>query len=162
MRPLVFLDVDGVINDLGSHDGVGRPWSSRRIRSHGYELIIPEYLPGLIQGLCRMASVVWCTTWREWANEEIAVELGVGPLPVLDPGGIDRSRVWKAPAVAEFLHSVPAARSVYWIEDFLGQFPDHLPRVTFVDTMPHPDHGVLMPEHLPDSISPTLEGSSHV
>lgn len=151
MRPLVLLDVDGVINDLGSCMGRARPWGVDVIQSHGYWVCIPDYMPDLIQRIGEMAEVHWCTTWRARANDEIAAHLGVGPLPVVDDGTGVRATYWKATAAFDLAaRALVDGRRVIWIEDFYGRPPvDEMPiGVEFVDTGRSHFDAVLLPEQV--------------
>ena len=156
-KPLVYLDVDGVINDLNAHlmlgllggedpDAAGQ-LGIELVRSHGFTLAVPIYMPELIRELTSRAETWWCTTWRDWANDELAAHLGVGPFPVIDPDGSDRSgRDWKPEKVGRLVESALAqGRAVVWIEDFNGDLPD-LTGVIFVDTG---ERGVLTWADLP-------------
>ena len=154
-RPLILLDVDGVINDLHRLYGGSRPWRTDVVRSHGYDICIPDYMPGLIQHLMSLGEVRWCTTWRHRANDEIAAHLGIGRLEVVDDGSGARSVDWKAEAAYELAaDALRAGRRVYWIEDFYGRPPvDEMPDgVVFVDTTARDDR-VLLPDHLPAGLS---------
>ncbi|MFM7127186.1 MAG: hypothetical protein ACKOA6_04060 [Actinomycetota bacterium] len=151
-RPLVLLDVDGVINDfehVGTNTGL---WSLDIIRSHGYQVSVPEYMPKLIQEICAVAEVHWCTTWRHRANDEIAEHLEIGPLPVIDDGTNRRVVDWKAGAAYDLVaEALAAGRRVLWIEDFYGTPPiDEMPVGTeYLDTAANPAEPVLRVEHLP-------------
>ena len=123
-KPLVLLDVDGVINDLGALYGRERPWYVHQVPSNGYVLHIPEYMPALIADLVATAEVWWCTTWRDRANNELAEFLGIDRLPVVDDGSRDRNVEWKpAAAHAVAKAALDAGREVFWIEDFYGILP---------------------------------------
>lgn len=135
-RPLVLLDVDGVINDLKCLWG-DVPDDRFVLRSNGFSVFVPDYMPALVQWLCSVAEVHWCTTWRHRANSEIARHLGIGPLPVVDDGTNDRRVDWKAAAAFSLVEqALDAGRRVVWIEDFYGRPPvKHMPAgVEFVDT----------------------------
>lgn len=152
-RPLVLLDVDGVINDLKCLWGA--PADDHVIvRSNGYKVYVPRYMPALVQWLCSVADVHWCTTWRDRANQEIARHLGIDPLPVVDDGTNDRHVDWKAAAAYSLAESALAAgRRVVWIEDFGDRLPVHeMPRgVEYVDTASGRDPlQVLTAEMIPD------------
>lgn len=155
-RPLVLLDVDGVVNDLGHLDGHDRPWEVRLIQASGFTVHIPAYMPNLIQGLAAVAEIHWCTTWRESANTEIAPLLGVGPFPVVDDGTSNPWMDWK-PAAAHGVAStaIEGGRSVFWIEDFYGEYPEaRMPSgVVYVDTSTAPGGPVLLPEMLPPALA---------
>lgn len=148
-RPLVLLDVDGVINDLGSLRGLDRPYAVDRVPAGAFTLHIPEYMPGLIQGMCDVAEVVWCTTWEHDANEYVALILGIDPLPLLEleweqgwKDGIARSMLWE-------VHEV--GRAGFWIEDFEALPSDMPPTATLIDTTAE---GVLRPGDLPSELQP--------
>ena len=142
--PLLLLDVDGVINDLEAKMMIrmlgegGRDRASQlgveMIRSYGYWLAIPTYMPELIGALTARSETWWCTTWRERANDELVAHLGVGPFPVIDDGMRSQDAAWKAEAARPLVEEALAAgRPVVWIEDFNGELPD-LADVTYVDT----------------------------
>lgn len=152
-RPVVLLDVDGVINDL-DYGYRANPRNHDLVDSHGHLVAIPDYMPTLVQWLCEVAEVHWCTTWRERANDDIANHLGIGPLPVVDDGTRDRHVTWKAAAAYPLAEKALAAgRRVLWIEDFYGEPPSaEMPSgVEFVDTAsPSHDERVLDVFMLPD------------
>ncbi|MEN9804831.1 MAG: hypothetical protein RIS41_1678 [Actinomycetota bacterium] len=136
-RPLVLLDVDGVINDLGALYAAPDASTHDVVRSHGFRVVIPKYMPVLVQWLCSVADVHWCTTWRHRANDEIATHLGIPTLPVVDDGTKDRHTSWKAAAARDLAAAALAeGRRVVWIEDFYGDAPRaQMPKgVEFVDT----------------------------
>ena len=156
-KPLLLLDVDGVINDLNAHLMLGLlggedPDAAAKlgielVRSHGHTLAVPVYMPELIRELTSRAETWWCTTWRDRANDELAAHLSVEAFPVIDPDGSENEgRDWKARHVRPLVEAAQeAGRSVVWIEDFNGDLPD-LEGVVFVDTG---ERGVLRWADLP-------------
>jgi hypothetical protein len=150
-RPLVLLDVDGVINDAemlvairlaDDSEAAAEQLEIDVIESHGHHVAVPRYMPGLIQALVAECEVLWCSTWRSFANDEIAAHLGIGPLLVVDDGTLSAGTAWKAGAARPAINDALAAgRPVIWIEDFGGTFPD-IDGVTFIDTA---EWGVLRP-----------------
>ena len=156
-RPLLLLDVDGVINDLNAHlmlallggedSDAAEQLGIELVRSHGHTLAVPEYMPELIRELTSRAETWWCTTWRERANDELATHLSVEAFPVIDPnGGENEGHDWKAKHVRPLVEAAQeAGRAVVWIEDFNGDLPD-LEGVVFVDTG---ERGVLRWADLP-------------
>lgn len=103
LRPVVALDVDGVINAGGSPDRLGPGWELQRIeippyhpclRVSPFSAVRPERGMALtvninsglhgrwITRLQKYAEVVWATTWEHAANYALAPLLGIAPLPV--------------------------------------------------------------------------------
>lgn len=136
MKPLVLLDVDGVLN-WWSDGEVREPMG---LRKEG-QVWFPEWMPQLVQDLVSRCEVVWCTAWRHVANDIIAPLMGIDPLPVIDAEGAGAE--WKLGAVVEFLAGRDPAQPVVWVEDFDSSWRFLWPhevmgalrgRVTFVDT----------------------------
>ena len=164
-RPLVLLDVDGVINDLGALYGRERPWYVHEVLSNGYVLHIPEYMQALITDLVATADVWWCTTWRDRANDELAEFLAINRLPVVDDGSQSRNVGWK-PAAAHAIAkaALDTGREVFWIEDFYGILPTNaMPAgVVFIDTAADPDGAVLTEDMLPARLLPAVGSTSRI
>ncbi len=144
-KPLVLLDIDGVVNDaemlVAIRLAADREATAAQLRidmvvSHGHHVAIPQYMPELVQTLVQECEVWWCTTWRSYANDEIAAHLGIESLPFVDDGTRSAGVEWKAAAATPLIEAAQAeGRPVVWIEDFNGDFP-HVDGVTFVDTGP--------------------------
>jgi len=113
-KPVLFVDVDGVISLFGfapelrpagsfhSIDGIAHLLSARA----------GEYL----RGLGKHFDLVWCTGWEEKANEYLPHLLELpGPLPFLrfDPPMSTRSAHWKLEAVQAYA----GERAVAWVDD---------------------------------------------
>lgn len=149
-KPLLLLNVDGVINDLEAVMKVrplGEDAEARAkhlgidlIRSHGFWVAIPDSMPALIQELTAKCDTWWCSTWHTRANDEIAHHLGVGPFPV-----VDDCAATPRPLIEEALAQ---HRPIVWIQDFNGRMPD-IDGVTFVDTAAH---GVLRWSDIPEEL----------
>jgi len=117
-RPLLFVDVDGVLSLFGLHpsrEDAGGPlhWID------GMPHLIPA---GAGQRLLRLAErfdLVWASGWEERANEHLPFILGLpfGPVPFLTFGGraVFGSSDWKLDAVDAYAGERPAA----WIDDNL-------------------------------------------
>jgi hypothetical protein len=151
-RPLVLLDVDGVINDLGALSHQPRSWRIDEVPSHGWVLHIPDYMQQLIADLVATAEVWWCTTWRGGANDELVDFLGIDPLPVIDHESWGRTVDWKsAGAYPVARAALDLGREVFWIEDFYGEPPtDAMPNgVVFIDTAADTEYPVLTEDMLP-------------
>lgn len=161
LRPLVLLDIDGVIHDrqalleLRSSDdpeAAAERLEVTVITSHGHRLAFPRYMPELVQHLAETTQLWWCTTWRHRANDEIREHLGIDQLPVVDDGTRSVGLDWKVrtatPIIAE---AISEDRAVFWIEDFHSEYPKIEERVTYVDTGAT---GVLRWSDLPEELRP--------
>lgn len=147
-RPAIFLDVDGVINDLQALDeyrfGMSKkdelPRGCVPLKTGaGYTVFIPSFMPSLLQHLHEVADIYWLTTWRERANRYISPAVGLPTdLPVITDGKNSGSTKWKWTEARPYWDAL-APRPVYWIEDFYFDFkgahaekvPSH---VTLIDT----------------------------
>ena len=142
-RPLVFLDIDGVLHDRKARDlirfaddpeGLATELGVSVITSYGRRLAIPDYMPSLIQRLTTSCEVWWCTTWMERANDGIAAHLGIEALPVVGAGTRGTSIAWKESHVRSLaIPAVATGRVVAWIEDFNGRFPN-IEGLQYIDT----------------------------
>ncbi|WP_238016958.1 hypothetical protein KZZ52_45660 [Dactylosporangium sp. AC04546] len=110
--PLVFLDLDGVLNPFAApacpdgyaeqvcFDGEG---PVRYCRAHA----------GWVRELAAAAELWWATGWGEHANTRFPPLLGVPPLPVVRLPAVPFEPELKVPAVAAVAGERPAA----WIDD---------------------------------------------
>jgi hypothetical protein len=143
-RPLALLDIDGVLHDrqaLLSVRSSEDPQATADqldvtvITSHGHRMAFPRYMPGLVQHLAKATELVWCTTWRQRANDEIRAHLGIDKLPVVDDGTRSVGLDWKVRTAMPLIGEAAAEdREVYWIEDFHGVYPKIESVVTYIDT----------------------------
>lgn len=115
-RPILFVDVDGVISLFGFPPDGKPPGTFHSIDG------IPHCLShGAGERLVRLAEryeLVWATGWEEKANEYLPHLLSLdGPWPVLsfDGRAVFGSAHWKLDAIDEYAGDRPAA----WIDDFL-------------------------------------------
>ncbi|KUL30855.1 hypothetical protein [Actinoplanes awajinensis] len=110
VRPVVLVDVDGVLNVPGApgfvdHDVFAGEVPVRLNPVHGV----------WIGELARVFDVVWATGWSHEANRLLAPLLGVGPFPVVEmPAGTFVPED-KVPRVAAYV----GARPVAWVDDQL-------------------------------------------
>ena len=122
-RPLLLLDVDGVLSPLGSD-----PTTGTGMGTGGWtDWTDPEttgfFLPMSITMGKALADLpcdrAWLTTWQDDANTCIGPVLGWSALPVLprSTSGPVRERWWKLDAAVESLTHDP--RPVVWIDDDL-------------------------------------------
>ena len=124
-KPLLFLDVDGVISLFGFREGYGlaagdAPFEgSPPGRLHSINGVMHYISTGCAAHLERLGSryeLIWATGWEETANEYLPHLLGLpGHLPHLSfDGGVRAGAAhWKIDAISRYAHERPLA----WIDD---------------------------------------------
>ena len=116
MRPLVLMDVDGVLALLGP--GAHEPCFDATVGE--FPVTIAEATPGRVLRLAEAFQLVWATSWQRQAAEEFGPLLGLpNDLPFLR---FDRSldhpgSSYKLPVVERFVRD----RSAAWVDDELGE-----------------------------------------
>jgi hypothetical protein len=119
-RPLLFLDVDGVISLYG-FPIEGRPPGQFHFVD-GIAHCIGEGCGERLGRLLDRFEVVWATGWEEKANEYLPGLLGRPELdfPVLgfDDQAVFGSAHWKVEAIDRYAGDRPAA----WIDDSLDEY----------------------------------------
>jgi hypothetical protein len=118
-KPILFVDVDGVISVFGFAPGTGElPGPLHWI--DGVAHCIPEDVGQRLVTLADGFELVWATGWEERANEHLPylLNLPFRDLPCLtfDGRAVFGSAHWKVDAVDEYAAGRPAA----WIDDNLG------------------------------------------
>lgn len=128
MKPLLLVDVDGVLNCFGSL------WSEEYeqqafipdvpMSSHGHPIRIPKLTAERLAKLSEHFEMVWCTAWQEDAHPFFAEILGLEEWPVIEFSGWDGSlhakRSWKWSWVDRYVdYSGDAPRPAAWIDDDL-------------------------------------------
>ncbi|MCK2214852.1 HAD domain-containing protein [Actinomadura sp. ATCC 31491] len=119
MKPLLLLDVDGVLNPIG------RPAPGYRqfrclIDDETYVVHLdPRHGPRLL-GLAAAtgAELVWATTWEHHANDWIAPRIGLPSLPVIGVNAAagpvsEHGEMFKTPHVAAYA----GRRPFVWFDD---------------------------------------------
>jgi Swiss Army Knife RNA repair-like protein len=115
IKPLLLLDVDGVLCPTGSGPGE----SMRTVMVDEFPIVFSEKLPARLATLSERFTLVWATSWEDGANQHLAPALGLPELPVISFAGSSArpGRTWKLPAVKQFIRDRPTA----WVEDALGR-----------------------------------------
>ena len=119
-RPILFVDVDGVISLFGFAPGEGAlPGPLYWI--DGVAHCIPEDIGARLVSLAERFELVWATGWEERANEHLPflLKLPFRDLPSLkfDGHAVFGSAHWKVDAIDEYAGDRPAA----WIDDNLDE-----------------------------------------
>jgi len=119
-KPILFVDVDGVISLFGFAPGTG-PLPGPLHWVDGVAHCIPEDVGQRLVTLAESFELVWATGWEERANEHLPylLKLPFRELPCLrfDGRAVFGSAHWKVDAVDEYAADRPAA----WIDDNLGE-----------------------------------------
>lgn len=115
-RPMLILDLDGVISPYGSEakDGMAAA------RVGGYRLL---YRPDVIAGLNALnkegdVELRWLTSWGSDVRTHVAPALGLDDFPLLgEETSMSRRRSWPKPR--SVLMKVPAGTKFVWVDDDL-------------------------------------------
>jgi hypothetical protein len=118
-RPLLFLDVDGVISLFGFRSSQSEaPGQFHWI--DGVAHCIPSEAGERLERLAVAFDLVWATGWEERANDHLPfiLKLPFQELPCLtfDGRAMFGSSHWKLDAIEEYSAGRPAA----WIDDNMG------------------------------------------
>ena len=117
-RPILFVDVDGVISLFGFDPNAPHPGSFHSVDGI-LHCIGSDAGPRLVR-LAERFELVWSTGWEEKANEYLPHLLGLrGELPVLtfDGRAVFGTAHWKLAAMDEYAGDRPAA----WIDDSMDE-----------------------------------------
>ena len=116
-RPILFVDVDGVISLFGFPAGLAPEGRFAWVNG------VPHFISPCGAHLRRLSDrfeLVWATGWEETANEYLPLLLELsGDLPVLNFDGRVAAGAahWKTDAMAEYAGSRPFA----WIDDRIDE-----------------------------------------
>jgi len=118
-RPILFVDVDGVISLFGFSHGDPPPGTFHWV--DGVIHCINQACGPRLTRLSEAYELVWATGWEEKANEYLPhlLDLEVRELPLVtfDGGAVFGSAHWKLAALDEYARGRPAA----WVDDFLDE-----------------------------------------
>jgi HAD domain in Swiss Army Knife RNA repair proteins len=113
-KPVLFVDVDGVISLFGFPPGAAPP--GRFVMIEGIAHLLSASVGEHLRRLADRFEPVWCTGWEERANEHLPHVLDLpGPYPCLsferNPGRAHAH--WKLGAIEAYAGTRPFA----WIDD---------------------------------------------
>jgi hypothetical protein len=118
-RPILFVDVDGVISLFGFPSGGPMPGQFHWVDGIGH--CISDGAGPRLRRLAEAFELVWATGWEEKANEYLPflLDLPDDELPVLtfDGRAVFGTAHWKLEAIDEYAGDRPAA----WIDDSLDE-----------------------------------------
>lgn len=132
MKPILLLDVDGVVNAFRpTRPHVAREIGGRTVNGRfvPYQIHFDNEVVDMLDQLAEHFEIHWATMWNQAANEEIAPALGIEPFPVMicnHNAGWDAAadnglaahevhRLWyaKTPLIPEYVGDQPFA----WLDD---------------------------------------------
>lgn len=123
-RPLILLDVDGVLNAQPLDNHLTPPGFQRHALCNG--VLLDQRLTDWMLDLSQVAELAWATAWEHEANQLLAPLLGLKQLrvvPMVDLSYPADGGHWKRNAVEGFLAAEPE-RPVAWVDDEFNQ-ADH-------------------------------------
>ena len=124
-KPLLLLDVDGVLNCFGSlwtEEYEAEHFEPVQVAQEKYEIRIPKGTTHRIARLCEVFEPVWCTAWQEDAHPFFGPRLALGdPWPLVSFEGwnglLAEKRSWKWSFVDEYVDL--DLRAAAWVDDDL-------------------------------------------
>lgn len=136
MKPLLFLDVDGVVFPYGIYANVQEDIPSGYVSFDNapYGMVVSENLIQWTRDLNALFSVHWCTSWDEKSLREVMDSLNLPRWPYV----CTASRKYKGhvgkkvQGIRETLDANP--RAWVWIDD---QAPMHIPSGLHAVRQPH-------------------------
>ena len=124
-RPLVLIDIDGVISLFGFE--AAQPPPGRFLLVDGIPHFLSSGAAELLGGLHDEFELVWCSGWEDKADEHLPFALGLpaglhhitfAREPGDEPAGAGEARHWKLSAIDAY---AGPHRPLAWIDD---QFDD--------------------------------------
>jgi hypothetical protein len=111
-KPLLFVDIDGVLSLFGFPSDSRPP--GRWLNVDGVLHLISATAAQHLHRLASRFELVWCSGWEEKANEHLLAFLSLTqPLPFLTFAAQEHAPHWKLPAIEAHAGDRPLA----WIDD---------------------------------------------
>lgn len=109
-KPLLLLDVDGVLNAMGPGDG----GEMHTIQVDGFPFRYSIDTGDRLRKLAETFQLIWATAWEDDANKFLCPLWQMDDLPVIKFAvRYDAGMTWKLRNVQEFVKNQPCA----WIDD---------------------------------------------
>ena len=122
-KPILFLDIDGVLNVFDNHD-TGEPVTTGHLKKliHGWPVQIPLHLKDTIRELREHYEIIWCTAWKGSAHSSwrYVLDLPHEPWPYLD------YEQYKIVDVVKFMARNRPGRRWVWVDDYADTELDHI------------------------------------
>lgn len=152
MKPVWFLDIDGVINAFFGETPEGYLTTVASAHDADWEI---TYSPEVIDFINRvhrggLAEIRWLTTWEQYARTSLAPAVGLDDFSAYDDPGEDGSPMswWKGQIVTDFV--LDEARPFVWTDDDIDAETAAMFEAESVPNLigaPSPSTG-LTPDHL--------------
>ncbi|MEA2254577.1 MAG: hypothetical protein QOG35_622 [Solirubrobacteraceae bacterium] len=111
-KPLLFVDIDGVLSLFGFASDSRPPGTWLNV--DGVVHLISATAAKHLHRLASRFELVWCSGWEEKANEHLLKVLSLPrPLPFLTFPAQEGARHWKLPAIEAHARDRPLA----WVDD---------------------------------------------
>lgn len=118
-RPLLLLDVDGVLNAINGSQNA-KLYQIKVITTSGYFTVKVRLRRELNDWLFELTDhfvPVWCTMWNEEANDSLAPLLGLPDLPVLHCEYSLAGRIDKCHDKITWIETQVGDRAFAWVDD---------------------------------------------
>lgn len=117
MRPLLLVDIDGV---LSPDAAPSTPAGFVEYDLDEYQVWLAREHGEWLRALADDFDLVWATSWEGDANRLLCPLLGLPELPVVEFRTGRAGGTWKLPAVVDYVGDRPFA----WLDDELGRDAD--------------------------------------
>lgn len=111
-KPLLFVDIDGVLSLFGFHS-TAVPERCSWHQVDGIPHLLSHDAAEHLQRLSGAYELVWCSGWKDRANDHLPHVLRLGPYPHLTFGAGGTAGHWKLASVIAHAGDRPLA----WIDD---------------------------------------------